>query len=63
MLASVRGHFPKGLEMIPALGIAAFTIAVIATQLLAIAYVLTAEPLTDQQIEALEQHLEAGGLK
>ena len=49
--------------MIPALGIAAFTIAVIATQLLAIAYVLTAEPLTDQQIEALEQHLEAVGLK
>lgn len=59
MLASVRGHFPKGLEMIPALGIAAFTIAVIATQLLAIAYVLTAEPPSDAELDALE----AGGLK
>lgn len=49
--------------MIPALAITAFAVAVIATQLLAIAYVLTAEPQTDQQIEALEQHLEAGGLK
>lgn len=45
--------------MIPALGIAAFTIAVIATQLLAIAYVLTAEPPSDAELDALE----AGGLK
>lgn len=59
MLASVRGHFPKGTEMVPAIGIAAFTVAAIASQIAALIYVLTTVPLTDEQVEALE----AGGLK
>ncbi|RUP86597.1 hypothetical protein D8M36_04225 [Dermabacter sp. HSID17554] len=59
MLASVRGHFPKGPEMISALAITAFTVAVLTTQVLAIAYVLTAEPPSDAELDALE----AGGLK
>lgn len=44
--------------MISALAITAFTVAVIATQVLAIAYVLTAEPPSDAELDALE----AGGL-
>lgn len=59
MLASVRGHFPKGLEMIPALGIAAFTVAAVASQIAALIYVLTAEPPSDAELDALE----AGALK
>lgn len=45
--------------MIPAIGITAFTIAVLTTQIFAIAYVLTAEPPSDAELDALE----AGGLK
>lgn len=59
MLASVRGHFPKGTEMVSAIGITAFTVAVFAAQLLALIYVLTVEPPSDAELDALE----AGGLK
>lgn len=45
--------------MIPALTIAAFAIAVIASQMLALIYVLTVEPPRVAELDALE----AGGLK
>lgn len=45
--------------MIPAIGIAAFTVAAIASQIAALIYVLTTVPLTDEQVETLG----AGGLK
>ena len=45
--------------MVPALGIAAFTVAAIASQIAALIYVLTTVPLTDEQVEVLE----TGGLK
>lgn len=45
--------------MVSAIGITAFTVAVFAAQLLALLYVLTVEPPSDAELDALE----AGGLK